>query len=118
MGLTGRAVALSLYTEESNGGIEQEAGRAGGYRWKHRRLTVTKFIGGRVKIGIKATKNIRVLRGELAEEPEDVDFHRQWVEAVAGERTAPVKHNQGDNFKRRHSNEPDESEDQPLPQGD
>ena len=47
-------------------------------------VTVTEIIGGRVQIGIEAPRNVGVLRGEPADDPEAVAFHRQWIEAVAG----------------------------------
>ena len=44
-------------------------------------VTVTQVIGGKVKIGIEAPKDVTVLRSELADEPEAVAFHRQCMEA-------------------------------------
>jgi carbon storage regulator len=49
-------------------------------------VTVTEVCGGKVRLGIEAPKQVRILRGELLEEPEERAFRTSWnaCEQAAG----------------------------------
>jgi len=51
-------------------------------------VTLTEIGAGKVKIGIQAPKDVPILRGELAEDPDAVAFHHHWAET---ERTPPLR---------------------------
>lgn len=44
-------------------------------------ITVTEVVGGRVKIGIEAPAHVSILRSELTNDPEAVQFRNHWTAA-------------------------------------